>query len=150
LYEDSAKTRKMGLVETVSPEKIRVGQEYFIKLKHADSNQYDFGVVEELLFAGSYRTREGTTVRFTPEGRVLGLDTVNYYIPFSDYIGPGLDVDEIEMGSDPKNPTTFGFRFQNDTLSIYKLNCLEGYDSTDHSCVVVDFGELKWKLLKTH
>lgn len=148
---DSGAKRNLGKIETISPEELRFGQQRFIKLKHPNRDSYDDAIVEELLFAGSYTTKEGATIRFSPDGRIEGWeDTIRYFVPFADYEGPGLNVDQVELGANKDKLKQYAFKFDKDTLLIYTLKCLEGYDSTDNSCGVVDFGDLKWKLLKRH
>lgn len=41
----------------------------------------------------------------------------------------------------------FGYRFKQDTLLIYNLNCLE-YDSLSHYCQQPAFGDLKYTLIR--
>jgi hypothetical protein len=150
LYDPNGK-QNLGAIETISPEEIRIGPQYFIRLKHPNPKRYDYNVIEDLLFAGGYLAKDGSAVRFAENGRVSGLaDTIRFYEPYGDYEGPGLDVDGIGLGSDSERLTTYGFKFDKDTLLLYKLDCALGYDSTDHSCGVVDFGEVKWKLIKKH
>jgi hypothetical protein len=139
-----------GEIVAISPEEIRIARHYFVKFKHPDSRRYDYNIVETLLFAGNYQLENGGKVTFSGDGRVDGLDSIKYFTPNVDYIGPGLDVDQLWLGLDSdiyKSPK-YAFKFKKDTLSLYKLNCLEGYDSTDNSCGVVDFGQLKWKLIR--
>jgi len=139
-----------GEILALSPEEIRIAHQYFVKFKHPDSLKYDYNIVEELLFVGNYQLENGAKVSFSSDGRVFGLDSVRYFTPNVDYIGPGLDVDQLWLGvdSDVYKSPKYAFKFINDTLLLYKLNCLEGYDSTDQSCGVTGFGQLKWKLFK--
>jgi len=139
-----------GEIVTISRAEIRIAHQYFMKFQHPDPTKYDYNIVEEFLFAGNYRLENGAKVSFSGDGRVYGLDSVKYFTPTVDYIGPGLDVDQLWMGVSPDvyKSTKYAFKFINDTLFICKLNCLEGYDSTDNSCGEVDFGQLKWKLIK--
>ena len=144
---DSGERRNMGVVETISKEEFRLGSRDFIKLKHPNRDNYDYDIVEELLFAGNYRMQNGATVSLSSDGRASGWDTIRYYVPNVDYIGPGLDVDQVELGSNKDKLTPYGFRFDKDTLFIYKLNCLIS-DSLEHDCDSVVFGEVAWKLVK--
>lgn len=149
LYDSGVK-RNMGVVERISPKEIRLGHEYFVKLEHSNQNSYDYNVVEDLLFAGDYQTESRSTVSLSPDGLANGWDTIRYFEPYVDYIGPGMDVDQIGLGANKDKLTSYGFKFDKDTLFIYKLKCLLGYDSTDNSCAVVDYGELRWKMIKKH
>jgi hypothetical protein len=144
---DSGERRNMGSIETISTEEFRLGSQDFIKLKHPNRDNYDYDIVEELLFAGNYRLQNGATVRLSADGLASGWDTIRYYVPDVDYIGPGMDVDQVELGSNKGKLTPYGFRFDMDTLFIYKLNCLIP-DSLEHDCDSVAFGEVAWKLVK--
>jgi len=144
---DSGERKNMGVVETISTEEFRLGSQDFIKLKHPNRDSYDYNIVEELLFAGNYRIQNGATVSLSPDGRASGWDTIRYYVPNVDYIGPGMDVDQVQLGSDKDKLTPYGFRFDKDTLFIYKLNCLTA-DSITHECYSVAFGDVAWKLVK--
>jgi hypothetical protein len=144
---DSGERRNMGVVETISTEELRLGHDTFIKLRHPSRDNYDFDIVEELLFAGDYRMQDGATVSLSPDGRASGWDTIRYYVPGVDYIGPGLNVDQVQLGSNKDNLTSYGFRFLKDTLFIYKLNCLIP-DTLEHDCDSVTFGEVAWRLAR--
>ncbi len=121
-----------------------------MKFKHPDSRRYDYNIVEASLFSGNYQLENGGKVGFSGDGRVHGLDSIRYFTPNVDYIGLGQDVDQLWLGvdSDVYKSPKYAFKFIKDTLLIYKLSCLEGYDSTDNSCGLVDFGQLKWKLIR--
>jgi hypothetical protein len=144
---DSGEKRNMGVVATISPEEFRLGRQDFIKLKHPNRDNYDFDIVEELLFAGNYRMQNGASVSLSFDGRASGWDTIRYYVPNVDYIGPGMDVDQVELGSNKDKLTPYGFRFDMDTLFIYKLKCLIP-DSLARDCDSVTLGEVAWKLVK--
>lgn len=139
-----------GEIVTLARDEIRIAHQYFVKFNHPDPRKYDYNIVEELLFAGNYQLENGAKVSFSGDGRVYGLDSMRYFTPNVDYIGPGLDVDQLWLGvdSDVYKSPKYAFKFINDTLLIYNLNCLEGYDSIDKSCGVVDFGQMKWKLIR--
>jgi hypothetical protein len=144
---DSGERRNMGMVEMISKEEFKLGDQDFIKLKYPNRANYDFDVVEELLFAGNYRLQNGATVSLSPDGQASGWDTIRYYVPNVDYIGPGLDVDQIELGSNRNKLTPYGFKFDKDTLFIYKLKYPLS-DSLERYSDSVAFGEVAWKLVK--
>jgi hypothetical protein len=144
---DSGERRNMGVVELISTEEFRLGRQDFIKLKHPNRDNYDYDIVEELLFAGNYQMQNGASVSLSSDGRASGWDTIRYYVPDVDYIGPGMDVDQVELGSNKTRLTPYGFRFDKDTLFIYKLNCLIP-DSLEHDCDSVALGNVAWKLVK--
>ena len=77
---DSGERRNMGVVEKISAEQFRLGGQDFIKIKHPNPDDYDFDIVEELLFAGNYRMQNGSTVRLS-SGSKSGICTAKtYYI----------------------------------------------------------------------
>ena len=109
----------------------------------------DKNILNNLIFKGIY-LNHNDTVRFYENGRIEGLDSVNYYTPMIDYMDAGRQVNQISLKEnmneiDFKDNETFGFQFSGDTLFIYNLNCKQ---FEQDRCVVVEFGELKYKLIK--
>jgi hypothetical protein len=136
------------IIELISTDKIKIGDKTFIKLKHPNKKRNDLNILGELLFSGHYKLDNGKDVEFNLDGHISGLDSLNYYEPIIDYVGSGMDVDQIELGAREKQLQPFGFKFKSDSLFIYKLHCVEGYDSVTKECGVVEFGDLKYKLLR--
>ena len=134
-------------IEILSPDKIKVGDQYFSKLKHPDHKRVDLNILEELLFSGHYQLQDGKAVEFKLDGGVSGLDSFSYYNPIIDYADEAMNIDQIELGSTKENLQPFGFRFNSDSLIIYKLKCLE-YDSANKQCGVVSFGDPMYKMLR--
>jgi len=107
-------------------------------------------IQEEILFKGNYLTSDGKNVEFKNNGQLIGLDDYHYYSPINDYYDEGMQVDQIilvktEKNIEWKDLEWFGFKFNKDTLKLYKLNCL-AFDSTSHNCGVVELGDLVYKL----
>jgi hypothetical protein len=127
-------------ITIISSNKIKIGNEVFDKL---ESDK----VGEELLFDGTYTSQTGSEVEFSIDRKVKGLDNYKTYTVLVDYYDEGLDVDQVTLGTNEKDEMPYAFRFKRDTLSIYELKCLE-YDSLDHICGSVDFGKLKYQLVK--
>jgi len=127
-------------IELISQGKIKIGKEYFQKIKSAN-------VGEELLFAGKYQSETGSAVEFTADGKVTRLDNYKTYSVMIDYIDEARDVDQVLLGTNTKDQKEFAFKFKHDTLQIYELKCLE-YDKDNHMCGSVDFGKLKYTLVK--
>lgn len=143
---DDSLTQKLYTIEEISPTQIKLGKKIFHKItieKHQDS----YKILEALLFKGKYTTTDGKTVQFKANGQLLGLDDFKYYEPIIDYFDAGMQVNQIGLGNSPKNLIWYGFAFNKDTLSLYKLNCLN-FDSTMNDCVEVDYGTLAYKLWK--
>jgi hypothetical protein len=147
LYDKDSKGRSKK-IDIITADKINIGDESFIKLKHPDEKKYDWNILEELVFSGRYRRVDGSEAEFKLDGRVSGLDSFTHYVPMIDYIGPGMNVDQVELGVREDQMETFGYRFKTDTLFIYALHCLEGYDSASKECGVVEFGDLRYKLFR--
>jgi len=126
-------------IEIISKEKIKIGDNFFIK---TNSN-----FLEEILFKSKYVDSNGTTVEFTATGKVVGLGDYKIYRPLYDYNAEGMNVDQIALLQTEKDGKLFGFKFNADTLLIYELNCLQ-YDSLNNMCVVVDFGQMTFKLTR--
>ena len=58
-----------------------------------------------------------------------------------------MQVDQIGFGQNKNELEYFGFKFNKDTLALFKLNCLT-FDSAFNSCVDVKLGQQTHKLWK--
>jgi hypothetical protein len=139
-YDDTIKELAYD-VQIISGDKIKIGNNIFVKTNEK--------FLEDILFSGVYLDSLGNKIQFLKDGRIIGLNDFRMYDPIYDYVGPGMDVDQIDLGQNLNKMTHYGFKFNQDTLLIYNLNCLV-IDSTDNSCMQVDFGDIKYKLTKTH
>jgi hypothetical protein len=144
-YDPEFKTPK-DIIEPMSPDRLRIGTQYFQKLKHPDMDKYEWGILNEILFSGKYQSQDGKVVVFGIDGHIKGLDTVTYYQPHADYTEEqDLGADRISMGRSQENVHVYGFQFDKDTLLIYRIDCLQ-YDSIAHDCGLEKLGGLRWKL----
>jgi hypothetical protein len=127
-------------IELISQGKIKIGTEYFDRIKSAN-------VGEELLFTGKYSSETGSAVEFTGDGKVSGLDDYKTYSARIDYYDEAMDVDQVLLGTTKQDQKEFAFKIRKDTLFIYELKCLK-YDKESHICGSVGFGKLKYTLVK--
>lgn len=136
-------------IEVIAENKIKIGNKFFVKITpyaKADNASNPL-ILEAILFSGKYQSNSGTIVEFKNNGQVTGLGNYQYYEPLIDYMDAGLQVDQVRLGESEKKNNLFGFKFKLDTLLIYQLNCIE-YDSTNQQCGLVDYGQLKYKLVR--
>lgn len=134
----------MSDIKIISQTKIKIANETFIKINPLKIND-EVKILEEILFKGQYVTSEGKIVNIKNNGQVTGLDNYRYYYPIIDYYDAGLQIDQIGFGITNKDFDYYGFKFNNETLELYKLKCIT-YDSIEKECVEVDYGELAYKL----
>jgi hypothetical protein len=139
-YDDTIRNLAYD-IQIISKEKIKIGNNIFIK-----TNKNFLG---DILFSGDYLDNLGTQIRFLKDGHITGLDKFTIYDPIFDYLDAGMDVDQIDLGQSREKMTHYGFKFKQDTLLIYNLNCVV-FDSTDRTCAQVEFGDIKYKLTKIH
>jgi hypothetical protein len=151
------KTNLYSIIEVISSTKIKIGEFVLIKINPIIVKDYfhqglksEILIQEELLFKGNYLTSEGKEVEFKNNGQLKGLDGFYFYAPNNDYYDEGMQVDKMILVKSKKDfgwkdLEFYGFKFNTDTLEIYKLNCIV-YDSTSQNCAEVEFGELKYRL----
>jgi hypothetical protein len=129
-------------IQVIAADKLKIGKNTFIKTNEK--------FLADILFSGEYRDSLNNTVQFSKDGHIKGLGNYAVYDPWYDYTGePELDADQVDLGQDSINMEHFGYRFRQDTLLIYNLNCLE-YDSLEHSCLHLALGDIKCKLVRIH
>jgi hypothetical protein len=145
IQEDSL-TQRLDKIEIIDNINIKIGDRLFVKINPTKGDNSS-RILEEILFKGTYSNSTGTTIEFKNTGQVIGLDNFKIYEPVIDYIDAGMQVDQIGLGQNKNELEYFGFKFNKDTLELYKLNCLT-YDSADNRCVEVELGQLKHKLWK--
>jgi len=137
-FETGGERVKMEILE--KDKRIKIGKETFIKCE-SDKN-----LSETFLFQGKYKETSNSVI-FKSNGEVTGLNGYNKYSVVSDYIGPGSQVDQLSFRNVDGKKETYGFKFLSDSLFIYNLNCLD-YDSSNGFCLQVEYGTLKYKLIK--
>jgi hypothetical protein len=132
-----------------SGNKLSIGDNHFVKLKYVDDEKDNRQptILEELLFAGRYQDDNGSVVEFTDDGQVNNLGDYKTYSAIIDYADQGMNVDQIGLGVTKMDEEKYAFNFNKDTLSVYNLKCLD-FDSLNNACAVVDFGALKYRLVK--
>lgn len=116
------------------------GQEYIF----ISDSLNDYRVGETFLFSGTY-SYDDQFVSFSSEGMISGLDNFSHYAVMLDYFDVGRNLDQVEMGPNQDSMEAFGFSFSKDTLTIYKLNCIE---SDARTCYTVELGETMFRLIK--
>ncbi|MEO8406115.1 MAG: hypothetical protein ABI480_16020 [Chitinophagaceae bacterium] len=146
-FYNSGLTKLARKIDVISPDKIKIGDQTFILMKHGDPNKSNFNILEEILFSGQFQSASGNKVSFTTNGQVTGLDTLNYYNAVIDYGDMASDVNQIELGQTKKSLHRYGFQFDKEDLLIYNLKCTGKVDGV---CESVAFGKLAYKLTRVH
>jgi hypothetical protein len=159
VYNDSI-TKRENVIEIISPREIKIGDKNFVKIHpiigkdiFSVSRENQPLILEEILFKGNYITADGKNVEFKNDGNLISLDNYHYYVPVDDYYDEGMQVDQIGLTHSDndsikwKDLEWFGFKFNEDTLALYKLNCV-AFDSTSQNCGIVEYGDLIYKLFR--
>ncbi len=145
IQEDSL-TQQLDKIEIIDEPNIKIGDRVFVKINPLQSDNGS-RILEEILFKGTYTNALGTAIEFKNNGQIIGLDNFKIFEPIIDYIDAGMQVDQIGFGQNKNELEYFGFKFNKDTLELFKLNCLT-FDSTDNRCVEVELGQQTHKLWK--
>jgi hypothetical protein len=155
--EQGGISQKLIGIQVISKTQIKIANRHFTKINPSidkvflhSSIEEQYLILEEILFKGKYLKVDNELVEFKKNGEVLGLGNFQYYSPIIFYFNDeGLQVDQLYLGKSgqDKKIEPYGFRFNKDTLEIYKLNCI-AFDSTSKRCGEVEFGKLIYKLLK--
>jgi hypothetical protein len=144
-------------IKVISSKEIQIGETILIRINplrvkdfFRNGEKNEILVQEELLFKGVYLTTEGKKVEFKNNGQLKGLEGYFHYRPESDYYDQGMQVDQLILVKSESNfkwqdLEYYGFKFNFDTLELYKLNCIV-FDSTSQNCGEVENGELLYKL----
>jgi len=135
-------------VHVLAGEKLKFGRDYYVRVGEEDTTLPDLGVLEQLLFAGKYKRPDAPrTISFDQNGKIEGLDSLNWYDPTIDYADWGYEtkLDHIRLGSDREHLHDYGFRFVGNTLEIYTINCLK-QAGTD--CILDTLGRQMYALQK--
>lgn len=136
-------------VEMLATDKLKIGDMIFVKTNCDPLLNYA-GILEEILFRGKYTNGHADTIEFKNDGTLIGLGQYVSYAPYIDYYDAGLNIDLVDLTNaerpEPFGLESFGFKFNHDTLSLYKVKCITA-DETG-KCVVIDFGELAYRLWK--
>ena len=142
--EDELQSHRLCAIEIISSDKIRLDNKSFVKINPLET-QGSYRILEEILFQGQYTNADSMTIEFARDGQVAGWGKFTYYEPVIDYFDAGMQVDQIRLGYSQSNAELFGFKFDNDTLELYNLDCLL-FEEEDNRCVEVTYGQLVCKL----
>jgi hypothetical protein len=142
-------TRPLKDIKIISPTKIEIGNKAFVKISpYAKPNEKNNPLIlEEILFKGKYSLADGTEVEFKNNGEITGLENYRYYQPAIDYIGPGLQIDQVSLSNTEDKKEWMAFKFRGDTLLIHQIKCVE-FDKSNNECGLADFGALKYTLVR--
>ena len=127
-------------LEPVSSDRLKVQGVVFVKI-NPDTVDGEHRILEELLFKGNYINEKGKQIEFRKDGSVLGLDSIRYYNPLTDYYDQGLQIDQVDLSVTKGRSNRYAFKFKGDTLELYEVKCLT-IDPTSKMCAEVDFGKL--------
>lgn len=118
----------------------------FVKIA-GTGNDFEFPVVEEILFKGRYTNAAGDNIELTSNQGINGWPLFDHYLVVNDYYDRGMQVDQLSLKRDgSKEAELLGFKFTGDTLNLYSINCI--HEDEDGECAEVDFGDLKYSLWK--
>ena len=97
------------------------------RLDELDALNY---AVNKLLFAGSYAgidsVKRPVAVRFTADGRIIGLNGVMKYRVNTDFgSGPGNDIDHLSTQVNGKHRRLMSYRRSGDTLRLYAASVVK-------------------------
>lgn len=144
--QDDSLTQRLSKIEIIDDTNIKIGNRLFVKINAIKSDNGS-KILEEILFKGIYTDTLETTIEFKNNGTLSGLENFKIYEPIIDYWDAGMQVDQIGLGKNNNELEYFGFKFNSDTLELFKLNCLT-FDSSNKMCVEVELGQMAHKLWK--
>jgi hypothetical protein len=146
---DSELKNKRKQITIISNDRIKLDNDFFVRLRNynVSDKSGEPKILEEILFAGKYKTDKGQIVEFNPNGQLLGFDNYNNFEAYVDYADQGMQVDKFVVRQNASSEKEFGFKFKSDSLFIYNLKCLE-YDQESKTCVDFGFDNLKLVLVK--
>ena len=93
--------QKVYDINIISENRIKIGDTYFRKLsertREKDDYRFEYHLIGEFLFKGTYSTGAGDIIKFKDNGKVTGLDEFPYYLLELNYWYPGIDIDQIGL-----------------------------------------------------
>jgi hypothetical protein len=138
--------RCVDTLKTVADGRLKMGRDYYVRVGEVDSSLSDLGVLEQLLFAGSYRRSDTRgMVLFRKDGKIEGLDSLGWFVPEIDYVGEPTSVDHIRLGRDKRGLKDYGLSFAGDTMRIYSVDCLQ---QSEGECALDTLGRELYTLKK--
>lgn len=141
--------KDVDTIEVLSPTRIKIRNTYLYKLGKGDVSRSDWGILEELLFSGTYHSEDGKKVVFGDKDTIIGMDLFTRYTPIIDDQVEVVenDVDFIEFETVENKKETYGYRFFMDTLTIYRTKCLQ-QNARTKACTFETYGEKMYTLIK--
>jgi hypothetical protein len=146
---DNELNKKTNQITIVSSNRIKLDNDFFVKLKNfnvADTTN-EPKILEEILFAGKYKTDQGKIVEFKSNGQLIGFENYKSFEAFIDFADQDIQIDKFTVRKNENDGKEFGFQFKGNNLLIYNLKCLE-YDPNDKSCIKPALDNLKLRLTK--
>jgi hypothetical protein len=136
-------------IQIFSSTRIKIRDTYLYKLVKGDVTKPDWGILEELLFSGTYHLEDGKKVVFGENDTITGLDLFTHYTPIIDdwYAEINNDVDYIEFQTSENEREKYGYKFFMDTLTIFKTKCLQE-NSRTKACTFETYGDKVYTLIK--
>lgn len=119
------KTEKYQLFDTYNPQqtpsmefviengKLKIGNSFFRKVE-TDK------VAESLFLAGKYETPSGE-IELTNDGKVVGVDSLESYTVWTDYVTMETEIDGIDFTSKSGNTSFYGYQFVGNELVLYEF-----------------------------
>ncbi|GEM_PF-5172456 len=108
-----------------------------------DINLTDF-YINRLLLGRNYQMH-GSLVKFNPDGTLDGFDSLKSYYIHTDYMGPGMEFDMIDLwSSNSDNALTYGFEISPSGMTMFELDCKT---EEDGMCVENTRGITKYELI---
>ncbi len=146
-FRDKQLINNRGVIKIIPGNKLVFNGNTFLKVRDISREEIQYYILEEILLKGKYVSEDGSIVEFTADGDVKGISSILKYSVMLDFTEVGMQIDQIMLGRDLTHQDNYGFRFNGDTLSIYKLKCTE-MDTSNNKCLVADFGERYLRLIK--
>lgn len=127
--------------------KVQTGKELWTTVQYADTtgSPEPTELIRNIVFEGLY-TSEKEDITFNSNGTLTGPDSLTHYEPLYDYIGPGMQLDQVMLGNDA-GMKPYGFAKTADGLEIFRLDC-EVYDESGEYCESVKKGPVMFTLVK--
>lgn len=130
-------------VTDITASRMKIGNDYFVRLSNFDEGGTSFHILEEFLFAGNYKKEDGSAVTFHNDGTVSGLGEFSRYSPHIYYTTEKIDL--IGLGKNKEKRETYGYRFNGNELTIYEVTCKEK-DAPVEECEEIVIGKQLYRL----
>lgn len=116
---------------------------------YANEDMLNDRLLNKEIFSGEYTIIDSLNKKliFQEDGTVTGFWNYKSFFIQYDYIDAGCNLDILYLRVEPIDRYEYTWQFKNDTLQIYKLDCIE-YDSINKLCLETKKGKLIYRLLK--